>query len=491
MEDSEWAQQGINSVQDLAKWIEKNQDKMLWGKDEGIYPLLNKNGTLNQANFVKWLREESDKHHNNNTNADMTPLSSVGIATNYRDISVYAISLLMEQYLKDKEKGNEVLRDLANQLITEGFLFGKHRNFELKYRLGKGDPSGIEKLLQEIHYESVFTSKDNLQFLLNMPEEFTDTKEGRDTRVGDTLRNALDIYYNISDAGELEKIFAGHPMTVEDFKMVFMVLNEDFDWDMDKDQKFGGFRYKKEGNQFIYIDHKDDGTIKIQNIFKDGTVDWKVFAEVMNFWGEPTSESTKKEFVRELVRLKAAQKAGLVQTGFLKPKELEKAKARLNEDTEKSYRDLIKLGRGETPETMKEAEEKAKELFLLRRKAYRINMEYTEIIAYSMQRTYGNAAKQDLGRAAFDFMTRTSDVTGYHKKQSKIESGGAVGIREQFGLFNDISPDMFTGIRTESKGEEGEGEEGGKTFYEIMVMLRNIDTTTDEGKQQRKEIGRA
>ena len=31
----------------------------------------------------------------------MTPLSSVGIATDYREISVYAMSLLREQYLKD------------------------------------------------------------------------------------------------------------------------------------------------------------------------------------------------------------------------------------------------------------------------------------------------------------------------------------------------------------------------------------------------------
>jgi hypothetical protein len=480
MENSEFAQQGINSVQALAEWIELKQSKLLWGKEGGIYPLLDKHNHLNQANFMKWLRSESNRHHDNNPNSDMTPLTNVGIATEYREISVYAISLLEEQYLKDKANGDEVLRDLSNQLINEGFLFGKLRTAELHYGRVMGDPEGIKKILEETHIENVFTRPGNLEFLINMPEEFTDAQEGKDTRVGDTLLNALDIYYNISDAGELEKIFAGHPMTVEDFKKAFMALHDDFDWDMDKDQEFGGLRYKQGSNQVTYTKHKDDGTIGIQNIFKDdGTVDWPVFADVMNFWGEPTSESTKLDFVRELVRIKAAQKSGLKQTGFLRPEEWKDAREKYETDKEYFLDLLLESGREDTDATLKDAEGKAKERFLLRRKAFRVNMKYAEIIAYAMQRPYGNAAKQDLGRTAYDFMTRTSDVTGYFKKQSKIDSGGAVGIREQFGLFNDLSPDMMAGIRTEE----------GRTFYEIMKELRELEDPTNEDALKKIDLG--
>jgi hypothetical protein len=449
----------IDSVQELAKWIIKNQDSRSWGAD-GAYPLLDEKGELNQANFMIWLRAESVKHHKNNANAEMTPLSSVGIATDYREISVYAISLLQEQYLKDKANNKEVLRDLADQLIMEGFMFGELRNMELKYRLGMGDPEKIKDLLDSLHMKNTLTRPGNLKLLMNMAEDFTDKEEGKDTRVGDTFRNALDIYYNISDAGELSEIFKNNKITKEDFIRVLMVLNDEFDWDTDKNMSWGGIFYEKgrAGSEFFYMKQRDEGgEPKPEDLFINGEIDLKKFADIMNFYKEATPEDTKMDFIKEFVRQKAAQKAGLKRTGFLSPEKIRQQQDEYEHSSDKA---------------------KFKKDFLLRRKAGRFNMEYAEILAFSMQRPYGNAAKQDLGRAAYDFMTRLH-TSEYLLKLSGDESGGAIGIPEQLGLFRDLAPDMMAGIRT-----EGGGENGGKTIYEIMKALRNLEAADTARRTQ-------
>lgn len=460
----------ITSVQELASWIIQNQDRELWAVD-GVHPLLDEDGNFNQGNFLIWLREESVKHHENNPNSEMTPLSSVGISTDYRDISVYAMSLLKEQYMRDKKEGR-VLKELANEMIWEGFMFGELRNMNLFYIQGMGDDKRISEVLQQVHGKNTLTRPGNLRMLMTMSEDFTEDKSKRDTRVGDAFRVATDIYYNISDAEALKEILGDKPITQEDFKNVFRILNNLKDWEENVGD-FGEFKFLKEDPRgFSYFDHQSNTTKYLFN--EDGSIDMNQFVSIMNFYNSPNEESTKMEFVRELVRLKAAQKADLKRPGIAFTEEQKLAR---KETFDALVSSLVLSGK-----TQEQAEAEATNKLMVERQAHRASLKFAEVMAFSMQRPYGSASKQDLGRAGYDAMTKMN-VQEYLHKQASTNRGGAVGIPEQLGLFRDLSPDPITGIRTES----------GRSIYEVMKDLRDVDNgknivTTVERDGKKVEI---
>jgi len=434
----------IDSVQELSKWIAAKQDRELWGRD-GIYQLQDAEGKFDQANFLIWLRQQSNLLHGKNPNSEMSPLNSVGITTDYgSEVSIYRMSLQSEAYMRDKKTGR-VLHELADQLTYEAFLFGEIRNTDLYWRQNMGDDKKIGEVIMAVHAKNTLTRPKNLQALMTMSARFTEDENNRDTLVGDTFRMGTEVYYNISDKDELLDIFREHPLTMDDFKNAIRIRNNKLDWDED----IGDY----EG---IYS--KGEWSDDAKDLFKEnGEVDMGRFVTFLNIYVSPSETVEKVELLRELVRIKAAQKYGEIdpETGkrnlgvgiALTSEELKKR--------EEHYDELIK----------KYGAEEGKRRFFHERKAERVNVEFGDNLAYGIQRVYGAASKHDLGRAGYDAFTKTN-VQEYLAKQGDVGRGGALGMPEQLGLFRDVAPDMISGLRTEKTG---------RTIYEILKDLRKID----------------
>jgi polyhydroxyalkanoate synthesis regulator phasin len=435
----------LNSIQALSQWIAAKQDRELWGRN-GIYQLQDAEGNFNQANFLIWLRQQSNLLHSKSPNSEMVPLQSVGITTDYGNaVSIFGMSLQPEAYMRDRNRGR-VLHELAGQLIDEAFMFGEIRNTDLYWRQNMGDDKKISDVIGAVHAKNTFTRPGNLQTLMRMSARFVENEAERDTIVGDAWRMGTEIYYNISDSEELLDIFKEHPLTQEDFKNAIRIRNKKLDWD--EGRKIGDY-------QGIY--DKEQGFI-VPHLFKEnGEVDMEVFVTFLNIYRTPSETVEKVELLRELVRIKTAQKYGSEVDPTTGKRSLGAGIALTTGELvirRKHFNDLVE----------EYGKEEGKRRYMHERAAERVNVEFAENLSYGIQRVYGAASKHDLGRAGYDAFTKTN-VQEYLAKQGDIGRGGSVGIPEQLGLFRDLAPDMISGLRTES----------GRTPYEILKDLRRID----------------
>jgi hypothetical protein len=455
------------SVQELAKWIASTQDSDLWGEG-GEYQLLNADGTVNQTNYVMWLREEAVKLHNLNPNDPMSPLSAVNIATAFREIPVLTMAMNKEQYLRDIRSGR-VLSELADEMLNEAFLFGEFRNQSLAYIQGMGDDQKIGETMLAIHARSILTRPGNLRFICELPEDFVQDKSARDHRLGDAFRTMDDIYYHISNPQQLQDILRSKPITIEDFKDVLRIVNDLPDW-AENISDFGDIFYQQKGDnggpEGVYYKRWGED---IQLFNGDGSVNWENMVGFLNFYNQPTDKATTVRFVRELVRLKGGQVAGLHRMGIAFGGD---AKELRRKEFEKWIEDFKSVGKSE-----EEAQRLAMRKLMLDRTAHRVNIEFVDNIAYSLQRPDGAAAKHDLGRAGADAAAK-ANVEDYLAKMGDPDRGGAIGIPEQLGLFRDLMPDPITGMRTE----------GGRTIYQIFTDLRKLDNGDQTVGKTREQL---
>lgn len=441
----------VKSAQELARWIMETQDSELWGKD-GIYPLLDEQNNFSEANFITWMRYQSVVLDKDNPNSEMKPLQSVGISTDFREISIYAMSQQKQQYLKDVKKGTVHIA-MAQEMVYEAFMYGELRNEHLFYIQGMGDDKKISDVMQQVHGGNVISRPGNLRAVMKMPDRYG--VEG-DTKVGDAFRMGLEMYRHLSDKEELVDILGQYPITKEDFKNTLRILQEKNDWEENLDN-WGNIHYDKTTDSFTYV---KEG--KIKDFFdQNGNIDMDVFVSNLNFYNLPSEDITKQDFVRELIRLKTAQKFGLKDGIELKPE---------GKLARKAYWEELKL-------RYNGDEEKVKTRFLLERKAARTNIEWAERLAFNMQRPYGGAAENDLGAAAADALVKVIDTQRYFTKQGNPESGGAVGVPEQIGLFKALAPNMLTALKTES----------GASIATILKNLRKIDNKVDVGTDAEKQ----
>lgn len=452
----------INSIQQLCAVIAAKTNKELYGP-HGEHPLLDEKGDFHPENLVLWVREQSVRLHEDNRNTEMSPLSAVVLSTGYRDISLYMMTRTnREQYFRDES--GKVWDDLAEELVNEAFYFGVYRNTNLAYIQVMAQDEELPKALVQFHARNDLTNGDGLATMLSAPGDFSEKKT--DTNVGDAIRIANDIYYNLSDQEELTEIFRDNPLRIEDIENALRIIQKKKDWSGDaEDEKLENFdsvdnntpnelHYDASTRTLKGKYHKKDPETR-ENIVKDvnlldgnNNVIMEEFVRFMNIYNYPTPLASRVDLLREIIRIKVAQKTGL-RTGIaLTVDEIAKKK----KDYEKSVEEKGK--------------EEADRKFLAKRKSEKININYAETSSYVMQRPIGAAAQNDTHRIGFDAATKLF-IQDYLIRQSGEHTMGPIGIPEEIGIFKALSTDLWTGLRTES----------GDSPYEIFMRLREIDNT--------------
>lgn len=444
-------QDRIESIQDLAKFIMKYGESDLYGFDKE-YALLEKvrdpetgkwKEVFRPDNFLIWVRDQIIQLHDDNPASEMQPLSSVALESTFRTITIYSMNRFRGQYFFDAEKG-EINNALADEAVNMCYLFGFFRNMDLAYKNAMSSDEETPKTIVGIHAKNDVTRGRNWADFFSMPGQYGQSVgEGSDTQpdtsVGDAELIANDIYYNLSDLGELSDILKGQYAlnTKEGFRRQLLVMQGKLEWE-EPDNEPG--LYDKATDTF-YVNSME------KPIFEGGQINRKNYLEFINFYNEPTAILSRMNFVRGLVTMTIAQKTGL-DDGF--------SKTPLERDQQRVEFEALKL---------KEGEDKARTIWKQRFKRRRINSTFAEYSSIIQQRPLMVAARNDTNRRGYDASTKL-DIQNYFIRQSGDATAGPIGNTEalKHQILKNVSVDFVAGLKTENN----------RTPYEIFQEIRGI-----------------
>lgn len=461
-------------IRELAVWIMASDDLKTWGPD-GVYPIFTisdevdpdtekRKVNFHENNLIRWLRNKSLEHHNDNPNDPMSPLTSVSIETLFRSVNLLQMKYNKQKYFSD-ENGN-LLTSLADEVVNEAWLFGVRRNKDLAYKQIMTNDSKLFEAIVEMSAKNEHTSGGTLAWFLKQGEEFSDAEGGSlDNRVGDAILAANQIYRNISDIEKLRQIMpANSPLfTVEGFKNASRILNEE---DFDADTKGYG-NLIIEGNRVYFRNPRTKIRTEIFNSNGE-LVSNSNLISFLNFFPEANPQETNESFVRELVKQSIAKIVGF-DDGTSK-EEYKKFFDNANE----------KEGVEEDSLTNEEKDDRRKKLRKEYRKVKRINLEWAEVNAWVEQRWSGAAARNDTGYRGYDAWTKMY-AQYYRERQSRSGTAGPIGNPYDLQIFRMMSPDMWLALRTES------GESVNEVFEEIHSL--NLQYYSyPEGSPEREEM---
>lgn len=478
-EGKEEVPQEIVDIQGLARFIMSRQESALYGRGKK-YALLEsrpdpRTGEMvdhfRPDNFLIWVRDQIIQLHDDNPASEMQPLSAVAIETQFKNINIYTMNRFRGQYFRDEVSG-QIMNELAEEAVNMCYLFGFFRNMDLAYKQAMKSDSDLAKRIADIHAKNDVTRGNNWASFLSMPDKFSfgeDADSGgeavsvKDTKVGDAVLIANDIYYNLSDIDEIIKVVGKDSafLTKEGFKRALFLQQilggQKYEWDEGPDNK-DGF-YDKARDNFYFINLETGEKRYIFN--NDGSLNRGNFLTFVNFQNEPTANKSKVDFVRDLVQLSIAEKVG-IDTGFASNSELSRRK----EDYEKS---LAEKGKAQ-------ADSEYKRLV----KASRINAQFAEYSSYIEQRPLMIAARNDINRRGYDAATKLNALN-YFVRQSGENTAGPIGnpefLKEQ--IIKNLAVDFVAGLKTEN----------GKSPYEIFHQIRQVmndSSLTQEQKENQK-----
>jgi hypothetical protein len=474
--DNEFYRNKPKNVIDVATWIVSSDDERLWGPD-GVYPIFEfsddetetievprinpQTGVLEMVetqkpifrehNFIRWLRNKALEHHNDNPNDPISLLQSINIETLFSPVSILTMKYNKQQYFQDED--GRLLRNLANEVVDEAWLFGVRRNKNLAYIQSMWSDEKLFEAMVEMNGKNEHTSGNNLVNLLKMGEEFTEEKKNIDNRVGDAMLAISQIYRNVDDTDKLRQILPKDALifTLEGFKNAARVLNgQDFS---EKPSSYGNlFIEGEEGKETIYSKDPKTGIRNI--IFDKGEYKGdKNLSKFLNFFPSANPEESNELFVRELAKQTVAKLVAFDTGGDVK--EYEKFKNTHGDISVEDYRRIA-----------------------------RINLEWAEVQAWSEQRWNGAASRSDTGFRGYDAWTKMY-MQYYRERQSGPRTAGPIGNPHDLQIFRMISPDMWLAIRTES------GQSVQEIFEEIhginLELYKHPEDSSERKEQQNKK----
>ena len=188
-------------------------------------------------NFMHWVRDWMMYWHGESPDQEWNFGQQIGLKRDYNSITLEQMINNPGRYFRSwtkteeevvDEHGNKVRDeagnvktkmenkvniDLVNQIKKELWLFGSSRSADIKYRLLMGDDEKLPQTIQELFYLNTFTktvwdNRSGLYHMMSLPENFKgmegDVKG--DTRLGQALNHAYQVYYHLADRKMLEEL---------------------------------------------------------------------------------------------------------------------------------------------------------------------------------------------------------------------------------------------------------------------------------------------
>ena len=406
------------SLEDLCALI-MNSENEEW-KTGGENELLSREGKVNKAHFMAWVRKRMIEIHEFSPNSTVDFFSQITVKSRWSQISLQEMVLTGSYFTEkrnvkkivpnidkhgniDKKKPmiaqseatyhkNKDYEKLRQQLLTEAFLFNTSRNNHVEYVNIQFDEHKLLETISKIYGTNVFTRSNFMEFILSMPsmrdadkvpglelhqgEEIKDRVD-KNSDVGQAVRKALMAYYYIYDYDSLQKIFPDSSLFSEKYT----------GWDEDEEVEKTFTGVKGPGRHYDSSKWFRDGKL----ILDENGNPPKDFMEYINVFTGPGPN--KDEAVITQVRERMVR-AIMEQTG------------------------------------------------LDRREA-----QYAENWAFSMTKWTGLAAKNDTGAVGFDAWTKIINSQEYRIRQMADKRNASYGnIFNVLGLKR-LGLNFFEGVR--------------------------------------------
>ncbi len=410
------------SIQALCRWIIEKEGAQ-WGPG-GVNELIDGENNFKQENFLKWVRERMLFFHGFSPDDELNLLGQIGVETEFRTIGLGTMISNKNQYFRDENRidpatGRPYIYDeFIEEVVNEVFLFNQSRNYDANYRFTMWSDKDLPGLLSKIHQRSVFTTSDQMKKIFKLSADYTEDEAARDTKVGDSIRMAYEVYYSMSDLEELKEVLGEDSLffTRKGFEDAYR-LSQNKSADEPIPQNYSDLfdsLFDASGKPIPH-DRKDENGNNIEG-----------FMSFINLFNETGKLQSTVSLVREAVRLAISERYGL-ENG-------------LNDSGEA-------------------------------RSVRRKNLEYAELWAYSMARWTGAGARNDTGAIGYDAQTKFQRFQEYRLRQARAVRGGAFGNEYDLPVIKDLTLDFFNGIFVEK--EVGEARDF--TPFEIFKQLDGID----------------
>jgi hypothetical protein len=509
----------VFEIIDRSTGLQTKDTEIIYDKDKTV-------ARVNKANFIRWLRFGMMYQHDDNPDDELNFFQTVELQKHYRPITLNDMIQHPDVYFKqtdlarrrytlesnlrearDDEERNRVLvqlkelpvldrnEELLNEVKRETWLFSVSRTYDLNYRPNAGDEEGLMKLIKQMFDKSPFTKtvwggKASMYWIMSMDQNFSkpvqvlDQARGKavektpgeisDHRLGQALNSAYLAYYNLTDVSELRRIL-GADSALLNKKGLIDIRNKVADVDIENDsvetkaQKLKG--YMTDGDISDLFIHPTTTEVDDQDVKKEAAKDskgnsgiilrdkngralineWK-FVDKMNIFSSPQFNSLVERMVRAAIQEDVVRKYDLYIPDPLN-------KGSLKEDIDNSH--------------------------------------FAETFAYTMTRWTGAQARNNQGAAGYDAWSKLQKTRTYRLKMTEPDYGGGYGNEYQVHQLKQLSTDLWTGTRTETKitdedretipgkyGKNSRNEGAFKTPLEVFYEIQNVCAVREDIMQK-------
>jgi hypothetical protein len=399
---------------------------------------------VNQANMTLWIRDRMMYAYNLDPDAPLNFFESVKITKRW-PISLGSIFGSPGNYFKSEDE-NTVYDELYNEWIKEAWAIQTLRSWDAKYRQVMGDPKARLEFLQQIFVENTLTKRawnKNLFNLVNtLSLEFKGPEKGEliesDSILGAAANEIYLAYDALSDFDRLREILGeGSSFFTKDGWMEIFK------------EKVAKEKVATTGEEQVRAFLGSDLSKAFNGAFDENgriaTADQRdKFVKFVNhIWQVKIRNPNLELATREALKMAVAEKYG-------SPVDKDGNEVRQGSPEFKEYAFVTSSGKKD-----------------------KHSLDMAEVIAFSMVRVMGAAARNDTTAAGYDFFTKMHYFETYRTKQIKNGVGG--GSPYSVKLFKTIAVDPFRGMVTLAERDTGRVDKKGNPIFEHKTPIEVMD----------------
>lgn len=441
------------STQEVVAFIVENEGEDLWGP-QGEFPLLytaedekkgkGKEGELNQGNFLRWVRQRMMRYIDINPDNPIDLFQSVGIERGIRQYNIMQMILNPRAFFYDEKKG-EILRDLAEHILTEIWLRTTSHKNDTTYRSVAGQEGELFKILGQIYNTNDFTKRGSLNLVLELASADKLVEIGNDRimeknqGVGTAIRAALLSYYYISDREMLEKIYEKKGDAALFSNMHFKDV------------------YKKEKRK----EKIDKKKAELKSIKKHLT---------------PEDERKIEGDVDEAIKKDLEKFSKLSDTFF------DEKSGQLKPGSENSYMDYLNIFNNPDKDTQAilEVRERIRVSLMEQFGLAYDEAQYAEWWAHSMASWMGAAARNDVDAIGHDSWSKILNFRDYRFRQASGQRAAVFGNKYNILNFKRLGLDFLAGTKDQNQRTILEAIQGGQAGEIHLVTPELVKRAEDE-----------
>lgn len=414
--------------------LEMRVDKDSDGRTHGRY-------VVNQANFIRWMRERIMHWQDQEPDEYVDYFSKVQLDKDYSPVTLGAIINDAALYFTDET--GQYFGDLAKQTLLEPWILLEIRKYHIIYKGVMSSDKELVKQMGEMFSKNKFTKdaagKNMAYYLSTLALDFGE--RNGDNTLGGAWNTMFLAYYNLGDYKKLEETLGKDSsfFTREGFEKAIEQVIKD---------KLDNTYTLSSGTETLLGDglknFEDAFSTKDANgkVIKTNTVQNKdAFIKLVNYFSTMGPNNKTKHVIEEALKNTVAEQYDFVSK---------------EGNTDEKDEFSLKLG---------------------------------ALIAEAHTLFTGAAAKNDFNAAGFNALSKLHNLENYRRKMATEARGNAMGNPFTVAQFKMLAVDWARATRvSEAQKSDGLDKDGKpimrtKTYLEVMEEMRALDQQFGERRK--------